>query len=113
MKLGLTLALAVGASLASAGAAPALLFLSTASTQSPLRLDAQQANAVLAHSLGVSQYEHLPQTTSADAGWQQALASTGDWSDHVGNKIVILLETGSEGCDRKHSPFSMACEGCS
>jgi hypothetical protein len=63
---------------------------------SPISLSAPQANAVLAHHLGVAQYEKLP-LANGDRRWEEALGSSGGWEQ--GQKVVVLLECGKEGCD--------------
>lgn len=64
-----------------------------------IALTPPQANAVLAHHLGVAQYEHLPHSTKGDRKWEQALGSSAaDWTQRDTAKIVILMECGKEGC---------------
>lgn len=65
-------------------------------THGNITLSAPQANAVLAHHLGVAQYEKLP-LTNGDRRWEEALGSSGGWEQ--GQKVVVLLECGKEGCD--------------
>lgn len=57
-----------------------------------------EANAVLAHHLGVSGYEHLPVTNNKQ--WEHALG-TGDGSA-AGQKIVVVMECPTQGCDGEH-----------
>lgn len=97
----LLLPLAVSALLPLALAAPPAqlrLFPSpaTSETHGNIALSAPQANAVLAHHLGVAQYEKLP-VTNGDKRWEEALGSSGGWEQ--GQKVVVLLECGKEGCD--------------
>ncbi|SCZ89535.1 BZ3500_MvSof-1268-A1-R1_Chr9g10445 [Microbotryum saponariae] len=65
-------------------------------------LTAQQANAVLAHHLGVAQYERLPSSSSnkgnVDDKWQAALGVGPQWTTVEGQKVVIVLECGQYGC---------------
>ncbi|SGY14100.1 BQ5605_C010g06062 [Microbotryum silenes-dioicae] len=65
-------------------------------------LTAQQANAVLAHHLGVAQYERLPSSSSSkgnvDDKWQAALGVGQPWTTVEGQKVVIVLECGQYGC---------------
>lgn len=77
-------------------AVPAQIYLSPAPSTagSHITLTAPQANAVLAHHLGVAQYERLPLTTG-DKQWEEALGGA-SWG--AGPKMVILLECGKEGC---------------
>ena len=64
-----------------------------------ISLTPPQANAVLAHHLGVAQYEHLPHSTKGDRKWEEALGSSvEDWTQRDTAKIVILMECGKEGC---------------
>lgn len=81
---------------AALAAVPAQIYLSPAPSTagSHITLTAPQANAVLAHHLGVAQYERLPLTTG-DKKWEEAL---GGASRGAGPKMVILLECGKEGC---------------
>ncbi|KAM0750893.1 hypothetical protein T439DRAFT_325942 [Meredithblackwellia eburnea MCA 4105] len=67
---------------------------STLETHSPLT--APQANAVLAHHLGVAQFENIPSASrgkkAGDEKWKEALGSEGVWRDQAGPKMVILVE---------------------
>jgi hypothetical protein len=89
-------------------AQPAQIYLSTAPATtngaSPLHLTAPQANAVLAHHLGVAQYERLP-TNRGDRKWEQALASNAEWGN--GAKMVILMECSKDGCDGPSLPLPL------
>ncbi|GAA6007343.1 uncharacterized protein JCM10292_005499 [Rhodotorula paludigena] len=88
-------------------AAPApQLYLSPApprlsASSPPLALSAAQANAVLAHHLGVAHHVQLP-LASGKSGreWEKALE---DASEHVAlevpARIVVVLECGKAGCD--------------
>ena len=65
------------------------------SSSGRVSLNAVEANAVVAHHLGVSGYEHLPVTNNKQ--WEQALgASEGS---ATGQKVVIVLECPTRGCD--------------
>ncbi|KAL8286936.1 hypothetical protein RQP46_003942 [Phenoliferia psychrophenolica] len=108
MKASLVLhALASVSCLSASTLAQSQLFLSTSAPSSspaktpahgPVSLSAPQANAVIAHHLGVAQFEHLPTDQSGDdVHWQDALS--GQWSDQVGPKMVVILECGKHGCD--------------
>lgn len=86
-----------------ASAPPSQLYLSSAHLAHPLApLSAPQANAVIAHHLGVAQFEHLP--SEHDKSWMDALA--GQWTDQVGPKMVIILECGQQGCDSQSTPVA-------
>ncbi|GAA5909201.1 uncharacterized protein JCM6883_005803 [Sporobolomyces salmoneus] len=67
---------------------------SSSSTSKPLTLTAPQANAVLAHHLGVSSYVDLPLSSSREQGreWEQLLSVPPSRS----SKFVILLECPSD-----------------
>lgn len=95
--LSLTTALAAVPLVLGASSAPAQLRLSPspATTGSRVTLAAPEANAVLAHHLGVSSYEHMPLSNNHD--WQQALGDSD--SSTVGQKIVVVLECPRQGCD--------------
>jgi hypothetical protein len=75
--------------------------LSTKQSES-ISLNSHQVNSVLAHHLGVSAYEPLPITNHADKVWEEIL-TTGGWGE--GDKLVVVLECPSAGCDGK-SPLS-------
>ena len=103
-----TTLLALIAPLAALAAPPAQIYLSPAPATTdggaPISLSAPQANAVLAHHLGVAQYERLP-TNKGDRTWEQALGSN-EWS--TGGKMVILMECSKDGCDGT-SPHARCC----
>lgn len=98
----------------SASSPPSQLYLSppppppssSSSSSSPISLTAPQANAVLAHHLGVSSYIDLPLSSSKQGGrdWEQALYSPPQDSSSS-SKFVIVLDCPKQGCNGKyHSP---------
>ncbi|GAA5828166.1 hypothetical protein JCM3770_000008 [Rhodotorula araucariae] len=90
------LALVLGPAAALAGSAHPQLFVSPAPHRlaAPLELDAREANAVLAHHLGVQHLAHLP--TSTSTRWHAALD---DPLDHRPAQLVIVLECHKSGCN--------------
>ncbi len=83
--------------LAAQPAQPAQLYISSIpASVGPTSLTAPQANAVLAHHLGVAQYESLPGPSHRGQGnWQDAL---GEDSFGSKQKVVVMLECPSAGC---------------
>lgn len=81
---------------------PAQLYISTIPRSvGPTSLTAPQANAVLAHHLGVAQYEQLPPASHRGEGnWQDAL---GEQSFGSKQKVVVVLECPSAGCGGRSS----------
>lgn len=100
MKLNLLLlaTTAIGSSLPQIYLSPSPPSISH--SQRPLSLTAPQANAILAHNLGVSQYERLPPSASNVKGgndWKEALA-TSNLGEGEGPKMIILMECPRAGC---------------
>lgn len=62
-------------------------------------LTAPQANAVLAHHLGVAQYEHMP-VSNGDQTWQRLLTVQDGAAS--GAKVVVVLECGRAECQGEH-----------
>ncbi|SCV69767.1 BQ2448_1161 [Microbotryum intermedium] len=82
---------------------------SSSSRHGVVALTAQQANAVLAHHLGVAQYEQFPSSSNGadDETWQQALGVGAHDAAHGGQqqwmtvgsqKVVVVMECGQHGC---------------
>ncbi|KAM0789657.1 hypothetical protein ACM66B_000459 [Microbotryomycetes sp. NB124-2] len=74
----------------SSNAAQLYLSPAPAGSYDTIELTAPQANAVLAHHLGASQYEPLP-VSKGDARWQRLLAPSQSASDD-GPRVAVILE---------------------
>jgi len=76
---------------------------SSSSSQSPISLSAAQANAVLAHHLGVSSYVDLPLSSSKQGGreWEEALYV----SPSSTSKFIIVLDCPKQGCHGTYPSF--------
>jgi len=84
------------ASVAVASQSAQLYISSIPASGGPTSLSGPQANAVIAHHLGVAQYERLPPASRHGQGnWQDALGSELFGSEQ---KVVVILECPSVGC---------------
>lgn len=105
-KMILTALLVLPSVILASSSASAQLYLSPVSSSSShsIALSSHQVNSVLAHHLSVSAYEPLP-VSNGGQEWEETL-TTGGWGE--ADKLVILLECSSSGCNGNPSCRSRA-----